>query len=134
MKTEDRIIDNYWEIANELKTAVKFGFTGEPEFGISRNECKRTLKELGFKCSDAKFDVLVVCEGVGRWSGGGIGKKLQLAIDKKNAGEKVFILSEIDFLKHFDFHSTAIDEFIRAFDMDVQFVDDKSPMQSDNPL
>lgn len=127
METEDRIIDNYWEIANELKTAVKFGFTGEPEFGISRDECKRTLKDLGFKCSDAKFDVLVVCEGVGRWSSGGIGKKIQLAIDRKKAGERVFVISEIDFLKHYGFHSSAVDDFVRAFDMDVPFDEKISP-------
>ena len=112
--------DNYWEVAGILPTLGKFSFTGEPEFGVSRDACKAWVKEHGFKCSDAKCDVLVVCEGSSRWSTGP-GKKLQNVLERRAAGETIAILAEVDFLKHFSFSTPALDAHVRAFDMDEPF-------------
>ena len=95
-------IDNFASIAKDfVSTADKFCFTGEPEFGVSRDTMKSIIKGLGLKCSDAKCNCIVVCKGVSRWSDGEIGKKLQNVLDRIETGEKIFIISEVDFLSYF---------------------------------
>lgn len=133
--------DNYAEVAERLRTAGnKFCFTGEPLFGVSRFNCKLKVKELGFKTSDAKCNVLVVCRGATHWAaGGGIGKKLQNVLDRREAGEDIIILTEIDFLRHFGFRNDRIDNYIPAdgddelFDEVVPCEDEALPEDSEDP-
>lgn len=126
--------DNYTEIAERLRTAGnKFCFTGEPLFGVSRFNCKLKVKELGFKTSDAKCNVLVVCRGATHWAaGGGIGKKLQNVLDRREAGEDIIILTEIDFLRHFGFRNDRIDSYIPVAGDDELF--DETSAEEELPL
>jgi len=121
--------DNYWEVAKLLPSLGKFCFTGDPEYGVSRDACKARVKELGMKCSDAKCDVVVQCGGRNQWSGAGPSKKLQTALDRRVAGETIVILSEVDFLKHFGFSTPTLDAHVRAFDTDVPFEFDTTELE-----